>query len=229
MRRRLAAIVTASAVIFGSGLLVAAPAKAASITVSDANCTAGVINGSNFSASTGDVVTITGTFTGCQRLQVGSRLVTSPSDIVATGTGVGTPTFDGFNYALEATSFTSIQITFTNTNSNMAGFGLGAANSGSPSYGTRRTQWGVTYTGSGGGGSSESTTSLSTPSPIFQQFGKPTTGACDAAAPATLNWSGVASGGWGESWAQWMNNGRGGAVCTRTLVYSTNQSKWIVG
>lgn len=67
-----------------------------------------------------------------------------------------------------------------------------------------------------------------TPSPLFQQFGKPLTGTCDAAAPVTLNWSSVSSGGWSESWAQWVNNGNGGAVCTRTLSYSTTQSRWVV-
>jgi hypothetical protein len=81
----------------------------------------------------------------------------------------------------------------------------------------------------GGGGSSDSTAFSSAPSPVFQQFGKPSSGTCDAAAPATLNWSGVTSGGWSESWAQWMNGGNGGAVCTRTLVYSTAQSRWVVG
>jgi len=83
---------------------------------------------------------------------------------------------------------------------------------------------------SGGGGSSSSTSSTSSaPTPIVQQFGKPSTGSCDAAAPTTLNWAGVASGGWGESWAQWANGGAGGAVCTRTLTYSESQSVWIVG
>lgn len=67
------------------------------------------------------------------------------------------------------------------------------------------------------------------PAPVIQQFSRPATGTCTAAAPASLNWSGVASGGWGESWAQWMNSGTGGAVCTRTLVYSTAQSEWVVG
>lgn len=228
MRRKLAAIATASAMIFGSGLLVAAPAQAASFTLSDAVCTAtgsgSVITRANFSASTGDVVTITGNFTGCTRLQVGTRLVTSASDIVAAGTGLGTPTLSGPFYVLTATEFTSIQITFTNTTSNMAGFGLGSAN-----YNTQRTQWGVIYTGSGGGSSSDSSSSSSTPHPIFQQFGKPASGTCDSVAPATLNWSGVTSGGWSESWAQWVNGGSGGAVCTRTLIYSTAQSRWIVG
>lgn len=67
------------------------------------------------------------------------------------------------------------------------------------------------------------------PPPLIQQFGKPASGTCDAAAPLTLNWAGVASGGWGDSWAQWMNTGRGGPVCNRMLVYSTAQSRWVVG
>lgn len=71
-------------------------------------------------------------------------------------------------------------------------------------------------------------TSLS-PAPVLQQFGRPASGTCDGLAPESLNWSGVESGGWGESWAEWMNGGNGGAVCTRTLVYSTAQSKWVVG
>lgn len=66
------------------------------------------------------------------------------------------------------------------------------------------------------------------PAPIIQQFGKVTSGSCDAAAPESLNWSSVASGRWSESWAQWVNNGAGGAVCTRTLVYSSSQSHWVV-
>lgn len=65
--------------------------------------------------------------------------------------------------------------------------------------------------------------------PVIQQFGKPASGTCDAAAPASLNWAGVASGGWGESWAQWMNGGNGGAVCSRMLVYSTSHGGWILG
>ena len=66
------------------------------------------------------------------------------------------------------------------------------------------------------------------PTPLIQQFGRPAFGTCDAAAPEDLDWSGIPSGGWGESWAQWMNGGTGGAVCTRTLTYSTAQSRWVV-
>ena len=64
--------------------------------------------------------------------------------------------------------------------------------------------------------------------PVIQQFGRPLTVTCDTAASESLNWWGVASGGWSQSWATWMNDGRGGAVCTRTLRYSTVQSQWIV-
>ena len=75
----------------------------------------------------------------------------------------------------------------------------------------------------------DTTGSGSTPPPVLQQFGMPSSGTCDAAAPVMLNWGGAGSGGWGSSWAQWANGGNGGAVCTRTLVYSNSASRWIVG
>lgn len=67
------------------------------------------------------------------------------------------------------------------------------------------------------------------PDPILQQFGKPSYGTCLDAAPVNTQLPGASSGGWGESWAQWVNGGAGGAVCTRTLLYSTSQSRWIIG
>ena len=79
------------------------------------------------------------------------------------------------------------------------------------------------------GSSSSGSSSSSTPPPVVQQFGKPASGTCDAAQPAGLNWAGVPSGGWAHSWSLWMNDGNGGFVCTRTLVYSTTESKWILG
>jgi len=66
------------------------------------------------------------------------------------------------------------------------------------------------------------------PDPILQQFGKPASGTCTDAAPPHTQLPGAPSGGWGESWAQWMNAGQGGAVCTRTLMYRTALSRWIV-
>lgn len=66
----------------------------------------------------------------------------------------------------------------------------------------------------------------SLPKSIIQQFGVPEVGTCDSAQPADLNWSGVSNGGWRVSWAQWMNAGRGGPVCTRELAYISG--RWIV-
>ena len=83
--------------------------------------------------------------------------------------------------------------------------------------------------GGGGGGNTSPSGAGGVPAPLMQQFGMPSSGSCDAAAPATLNWADVASGGWSQSWAQWMNDGKGGAVCSRTLVYSVGDARWTVG
>lgn len=85
----------------------------------------------------------------------------------------------------------------------------------------------VTISAGGGGGGSSSSSSTA-PVPVLQQFAKPATGTCDDAAPASLNWAGVSSGGWGQSWAQWVNGGAGGPVCTRTLSYSQSAAAWTV-
>jgi len=66
------------------------------------------------------------------------------------------------------------------------------------------------------------------PAPLIQQFPRSVTGTCDEAASEDLNWSGVASGGWSQSWSQWINEGDGGSVCTRMLVYNTSTSAWEV-
>ena len=62
----------------------------------------------------------------------------------------------------------------------------------------------------------------------MQQVGMPASGKCTDITDSALNWAGVSAGGWGNSWAQWMNGGKGGPVCNRTLYYSTALSKWVV-
>jgi len=88
------------------------------------------------------------------------------------------------------------------------------------------TAFTVTYLGESN--PSNDSASGSTPAPRIQQFEKPATGTCDEAAPEGLNWGGASSGGWGESWAQWVNEGQGGAVCTRTLDYNNSTATWQV-
>ena len=80
--------------------------------------------------------------------------------------------------------------------------------------------------GGGGGGSSSVRSTVSAPADVMQQVGVPADGKCSSIVDATLNWAGVSSGGWGTSWAQWMNGGKGGAVCNRALFYDLGLSKW---
>ena len=59
----------------------------------------------------------------------------------------------------------------------------------------------------------------STPQPIvgLQQVGVPASGDC-ADVPVTVGHDqGYPIGGWSKSWSQWINNGTGGPVCTRTV------------
>jgi subtilase family serine protease len=65
------------------------------------------------------------------------------------------------------------------------------------------------------------------PPPVLQQLPAPDSGSCDLTI-TTYDWGGSSSGGWTKSWAQWANDGTGGAVCTRTLVYSSALRHWIV-
>ena len=85
--------------------------------------------------------------------------------------------------------------------------------------------------GGGGGGGDDSGSSGgagSAPASEIQQFGLPTSGNCEDGATDAMNWSGVGLDGWGISWAQWANDGAGGAVCTRTVMYDTSTAKWTV-
>mgnify|MGYP000167235623 CR=1 FL=1 len=62
----------------------------------------------------------------------------------------------------------------------------------------------------------------------LQQFVESPDLTCDEAQPEGLDWSGAPSGGWGESWAQWPNDGQGGNVCSRTLFYNNSTGMWDV-
>lgn len=65
------------------------------------------------------------------------------------------------------------------------------------------------------------------PPPILQQLPAPDSGSCDLVI-TTYDWGGSSAGGWSKSWAQWANDGNGGPVCTRTLIYSSALRHWIV-
>jgi len=87
------------------------------------------------------------------------------------------------------------------------------------------TYYAVTWLGPRTSGSSATTGPG--PENVIQQIGQPATG-CDAVDRDDLNWADTSSGGWTQSWAQWVNEGQGGSVCTRTLVYDQRRNIWTV-
>ena len=214
--RLLLALGTVTAVAAGL-LLGAAPASAASYTLNltmDAT-TCVVTAPATQTLQTGDSVTITNTAggaSGCQLFIVGTSNLTGWTQTLGAGATV--------SIAGSASTFSSMGMNPSIT------FVVGTVSADIYTDLAGRVSTVATYSSSGGGGgsggsSNSSSTSAgnSGPTSILQQFAKPATGTCDAAQPEGLNWAGVASGGWGESWAQWANGGRGGTVCTRMLEY----------
>lgn len=75
----------------------------------------------------------------------------------------------------------------------------------------------VTLSGGGsGGGSGSSSSAAEGPAPWLQSFAR-------ASAATTC------PSGYGSSWAQWPNGGRGGFVCNRTLVFDGGSYNWVTG
>jgi hypothetical protein len=64
------------------------------------------------------------------------------------------------------------------------------------------------------------------PVPVMQQVPVLPDGSCDVV-DAALDLPGFPSGGWSRSWAQWADDGTGGAVCTRSLVWSSRDAAWV--
>jgi len=214
LRTTLATALAASGL--GLSALVAAPAQAATQSFS-VDCASGGSTQS-VTATTGDTITLSVSAGTCQYVSVEKDIIASSSAVSITGGGSPSAVDQGTYFQWTGSSaITGVSITLTIT-------GPGQINFTSSGF----TGQAFNISSGGGGGSSSSTTSGSAPATVVQQFGMPATGTCDEAQPEGLNWSGVANGGWGVSWAQWMNGGTGGAVCTRTLVYSTIQSKWVV-
>ena len=122
-----------------------------------------------------------------------------------------------------ATNTHMYSVTFVSGNSSISV----RANGGTPANTYTVMVSGTGGGGGGGGGSSSGSSSApAAPADVMQQVGVPADGKCSSIVDATLNWAGVSSGGWGTSWAQWMNGGKGGAVCNRALFYDLRLSKW---
>lgn len=55
-----------------------------------------------------------------------------------------------------------------------------------------------------------------------QQLPRQADESCDRVDDSGLEWGTGLTGGWGPSWAEWVNGGTGGFVCNRTLTYAQN-------
>ncbi len=66
------------------------------------------------------------------------------------------------------------------------------------------------------------------PADILQQVPVPPAGSCAAVVDTAFSYGTSVSGGWGLTWAQWINHGAGGPVCSRTLHYEQAQGRWTV-
>jgi hypothetical protein len=63
----------------------------------------------------------------------------------------------------------------------------------------------------------------------FQQVGVPASGDCADVSPQTGHYPGYPIGGWSRSWAQWVNDGTGGPVCTREVEQRPDGTIVLVG
>lgn len=210
MRRTLAAF--ASLALAAGTIALATPAQSAPVTP---NCTT-----NSLTALTGDSQTFSITLAGgCADVMWGNPDALSLSDIVVAVNGTpfnpntypagGLSSNDTVTMVYSGTATGELTISFEdNGGNNVASFDV--------------------RVGGGGSNSGSSDTSGSAPAPVMQQFGLPASGKCEDGYSDSMNWSGVGNGGWGISWAQWVNGGTGGAVCTRTVMYDTSTAKWTV-
>jgi hypothetical protein len=64
------------------------------------------------------------------------------------------------------------------------------------------------------------------PADLFQSISLGSVPSCASVSRPDLDWGGVASGNWTQSWAMWPNAGKGGPVCNRVLWFDSNSSRW---
>ncbi|MCF8526647.1 MAG: hypothetical protein K9G80_03955 [Candidatus Nanopelagicales bacterium] len=206
-----------AAVCMPLSLLAAAPPAAATQTYNFTDC-GPALNGQTISSPSGDDVRLT--FTTCLTgnplyLDNVTPVVGTSTSIINSGTTITVSPFSG-NHVIDLY-----------TNSSPPGPPADGFYRVYYKYNSYQGVFYVSIAGSSPTPSGESSLS-SGPAPVLQQFGKPATGTCDEGQPEGLDWAGVPSGGWSTAWGEWMNNGLGGWACSRTLSYSTAQSKWVV-
>lgn len=232
--RRALSLVAAGALSVGALVLAAAPAQAATYTIDvvvAANCSATSSFGLPGVLAPTDIIVMNTSGPGVGgsgpcgiTVKPVSGSLTSSGWIDRTGGGSTALTGTGFTASL----MTAGSISFEAGTVNATIFSRLSSDLAATPITTIAT-WSLAGGGFTSSSPSSSSSSSSGPAPVVQQFGTPASGTCNDAAPATLNWGGASSGGWSESWAQWINGGTGGSVCSRTLQYSGSRGAWVVG
>ena len=64
--------------------------------------------------------------------------------------------------------------------------------------------------------------------PLLQQVGMPVAGDCTNVEDSHLDWGTGLSGGWTRSWAEWVNAGAGGPVCSRSFAFDADSQLWSI-
>ena len=215
---------------FGLGLAAVAlpsPAQAADLSITVDCSVPSQTTPSGF--NDGDVLVFSVGDT-CKRADVGKGLISAQGDISITGTV--TTTQDAvtyWRYFWTAGDVTEIRVTTKDPITEGDAFQEDDVSFLSTSNESVRYQFASSAPSPDPTPSSASSgVAGSAPASEIQQFGLPASGNCEDGVTEEMDWSGIGMDGWGISWAQWMNEGAGGAVCTRTVVYDTLTAKWTV-
>ena len=219
------------ALVSGSALLAVlgiAPSASASVTPVASDCS---VNPSGYIDLTGDTFEFTPAANCTNFTWSASQLLVNDIEVTLNGTPINLAYYPTTTPVPPGST-----ICFRYSGSNTSGQNLAnvvMVNADPASSPSVFVVYQIQTTGTGTGScSTQATTAGATavnhgPGEVLQQVPRPATG-CAAFDAPTLNWAGVAPGGWSDSWARWINNGNGGPVCTRTLTYSTSRDQWIL-
>lgn len=65
-----------------------------------------------------------------------------------------------------------------------------------------------------------------TPPPVYQGLPLPGSGSCADVKDADYAWGTGLTGGWQKAWEPWVNEGKGGWACVRTMAYAGGE--WVI-
>jgi hypothetical protein len=67
------------------------------------------------------------------------------------------------------------------------------------------------------------------PKTVIEEVGMPASGSCADVVDTDLAYGTGLTGNWKPGFGMWMNGGKGGPICGRSLVYNNALKKWTFG